>query len=106
MGFSLDVLLYHTFSLFVRSVVKLLVSSPPGDHGCSPLPPPSPLPLLHPCGGTWHVCELAPTAQLQSVLGCPLQITVSLASEKSTIAASLARGLEIGSCAFSGANTF
>ncbi len=35
-----------------------------------------------------------------------LQITVSVATDRAALATGLARGLEIGSCAFSGANTF
>lgn len=56
LGFTLDVLVYHTFSLWVRAVMKLL-------------------------------------------------ITVSVGTDRSTLATGLARGLEMGSCAFSGANT-
>jgi hypothetical protein len=35
-----------------------------------------------------------------------VQITVSVATDKASLATGLARGLEIGNCAFSGANTF
>ncbi len=57
LGFSLDVLVYHTFSLFMRSVMKFLV-------------------------------------------------TISLGTDKSTLASGLARSLDVSSCAFSGIYTY
>jgi hypothetical protein len=57
LGFSLDVLVYHTFSLFIRSVMKFLV-------------------------------------------------TVSLGTDKSTLASGLARSLDVSGCAFSGLYTY
>ena len=51
-----------------------------------------------------------PVAPLRLGLVCSLlhhnQITVSVATDRAALATGLARGLEIGSCAFSGANTF
>jgi hypothetical protein len=94
LGFCLDVLVYHTFSLFVRSIMKLLV----GANGkLYVLRTVLHAHLLFLCVRVWYVYDGGRGIA---------QITVSVATDRSTLASGLARGLEVGSCAFSGANSF
>jgi hypothetical protein len=92
LGFSLDVMVYHTFSLLVRSVMELLV----GATDCHALD----AHVWCLWAPHWHDRHVSPAVLPHTAP----QVTVSMGTNRSTLASGLARGAEMGACrAFAGA---